>query len=138
MHGNWIFKLSWIWINIISQVEKTCHRTNLIYVKAEDTEAHGNYSISIPKKRVKEEVCKNLIKSHNCVWRIDGNTAARPELKYVLDSDASLLESKCFSQFMQKYYRPTISTLFRILYIYYGTFRKAQGIFQYDSTYSWK
>ena len=68
--------------------------------------------------------------------KIEGNTAARPELKYVLDLDASLLESKCFSQFMQKYYRPTISTLFRILYIYYGTFRKAQGIFQYDSTYS--
>lgn len=103
--------------------------------RAEDTEVHGNFSINIPKKRVKEEVCKNLTKSHNYVSRIEGYTAARPELKYFLDSDASLQEGKCFSQFLQKYYRRTISTLFRILRIHYGTFRKAQVIFQYDSIY---
>ena len=50
----------------------------------------GTFQSIYQKKRVKEEVCKNLMKNHNYVSRIRGNTAAQPELKYILDFDASL------------------------------------------------
>ena len=77
---------------------QTSHTTNLMYVQAEDIEVHGNFSINIPKKRVKEEVCKNLTKSHNYVSRIRGNTTPRPELKYIPDSD-DYKENECFFSF---------------------------------------
>ena len=32
---------------------KTSHRTNLMYVEAEDIEEHGNFLINIPKTKVK-------------------------------------------------------------------------------------
>ena len=80
-----------------------------MYVQAEDIELHGNFSTNIPKKKVQAEVCKNLTKSHNYALRIMGNTVARPELKYFLDSDTSLQRKRVF---FHSFCRNTIDTPF--------------------------
>lgn len=109
LYDNWICTFSYICIAmLIIQVGKYLWCTNLMYVQAEDIKLHGNFSINIPKKRVKEEVCKNFRKSQNYISRIRGNRAAWPELKYVLVSDASLLRKRMFfrSFFTNAIYAP--------------------------------
>ena len=85
------------------------YRANLIYVQAENTEVHGDFSINIPKKRIKKEVCKNLTKSHHLCINNQRKYNWRPELKYVLDSDASLLRNR---KFCHSFFRNTIDAPF--------------------------
>lgn len=42
-----------------------------MYGQVENIEVHGNFLIYVLKKRVKEEICKNLAKSHSCLSRIN-------------------------------------------------------------------
>ena len=100
-----MYALMYMYYHINFTGGQASYRTNLMYVQAEEIEVHRNVLINIPKKRVREEVCKN-----------------QPKLKYLLDSDASLQRKRMF---FHSFYRNTINasyTLFRILCIYHKAY----------------